>query len=690
MSFVSDPGAPHVSCRRKYFSTRMARIRPFSEEVLTSGEGTDARPRRRRFPVADPPPALVSGPATGAASTPPSAGDRRRQVHAAETRLLYENAGTGIVATIVIGSLLAYAQWVVISPYIVSAWWLYMLLVSAARFLLVRRYRRASPAYTDNRRWNRAFVAGAAAAAAGWCVAAIFLYSAARPINETFLVFVVGGVMLGGASLLAARPEAFLTLLLPLGLLTALRLALVGSREHLMMGLLTALFTLATVATTWRFHQMIESSLELRFDNHDLIESLQTAKNQAEALNRDLELRVNNRTAELVEADQRKDEFLATLAHELRNPLAPIRFAVESLKADSPPASAARARDVIDRQVRQLVRLVDDLLDVSRITANKIQLRREPHELGRLMATAVESIMPLAASSDHRLHVRPPLTPIRIDGDGARLVQIFANVLNNAVKFTPRGGQIWFTADQQSTEAVIRIRDTGIGIAPEVLPRVFDMFQQAESVLERSAGGLGIGLTLARRLVEMHDGRIAICSPGPGQGTAVEIRLPVTAVEAAKAVTAEPSMAASKRELRVLIVEDNLDAAEMLELAVSQLGHVTRLAHDGATAFSVATQFAPDVVLLDIGLPVMNGYAVARALRELPEFARVHIAAVTGWGQEEDRRRAREAGFDSHFTKPLSPAMLHDLLATIEHRILMGPDGMSTPRTRLTDSGYSA
>ena len=219
------------------------------------------------------------------------------------------------------------------------------------------------------------------------------------------------------------------------------------------------------------------------------------------------------------EADQRKDEFLATLAHELRNPLAPIRFALETLKAGAPPATAARARDVIDRQVRQLVRLVDDLLDVSRITANKIQLRREPHDLARLMATAVESIMPLAAAAEHTAgRAALPSPPIRVDGDGARLVQIFANVLNNAVKFTPRGGQIWFTADQQSDEAVVRIRDTGIGIAPDVLPRVFDMFQQAEPILERSSGGLGIGLTLARRLVEMHEGRIAISSRGPRPG----------------------------------------------------------------------------------------------------------------------------------------------------------------------------
>lgn len=616
----------------------------------------------------------VSAAAPGAISMPPGGADHRRQVQvqAAETRLLYENASTGIVAAIVIASLLAYERWFIVSRFVVSSWLLYMLLTSAARFLLVRRYWRVLPSDADIGRWNVAFVGGAAMAAAGWGAAAIVLYSPDRPLNETFLVFVVGGVMLGGASLLAARPEAFLSFLLPCGLLTALRIASVGDEDHLMMGFLAALFTVATVATTWRFHLMIESSLRLRFENHDLITSLQTAKSHAEALNRELELRVSDRTAKLVEADQRKNEFLATLAHELRNPLAPIRFALESLKAGTPPASAARAREVIDRQVRQLVRLVDDLLDVSRITANKIHLSREPHELARLMATAIESIMPLATAADQELDVRMPSTPIRIDGDGVRLVQIFSNVLSNAVKFTPPGGSILFTADQQSTEAVVRIRDTGIGIAPDLLPRVFDMFQQAEPILERSVGGLGIGLTLARRLVEMHEGCISISSPGPGQGTEVEIRLPIAPAQDAKAVAGGPSTVAVGRNLRVLIVEDNLDAAEMLELVVSHLGHVTKVAHDGATAITVATQFAPDVVLLDIGLPVMNGYAVVRALRELPQFTDVHIAAVTGWGQEEDRRKAREAGFDSHFTKPLSPDVLHDLLATIEHRLMLG------------------
>jgi CheY-like chemotaxis protein len=323
---------------------------------------------------------------------------------------------------------------------------------------------------------------------------------------------------------------------------------------------------------------------------------------------------------------------------------------------------------VISRQTQQLVRLVDDLLDVSRITANKMVLRREPHDVARLMTSAVESIQPLAAAADHRLSVTPPPAPLSVHGDGARLVQVFSNILNNSVKFTPPGGRIWFEAQQQADEVEVRIRDTGVGIAPAALPRVFDMFRQGDPLPERSTGGLGIGLTLARRLVEMHEGRIDISSQGPGLGTEVVIHLPVAAVPYAEATMLDRPPAGVTRHLRVLIVEDNADAAEMLDMAVSQLGHTTRLARDGPTALRIATQFAPDLVLLDIGLPGISGYTVAQTLRARPEFREVHLAAVTGWGQDEDRRRAREAGFDSHFTKPLSPAALEELMATVGQR----------------------
>ena len=401
-------------------------------------------------------------PEPGDTSRPPE-DQRKRQMHAAETRLLYENATTGIVVTIVIASVVAYGHWDLGPRGIVSAWLVYMLLVSAVRFVVAQWYWRASASDVENGRWNAAFVVGAAMAAAGWGGGAIMLYPSAQLMNEILLVFAVGGVMLGGASTLAARPEAFLAFLVPTGFLTSLRVASVGDEDHLLMGLLGAVFTVAVILTAWRFHLAIETSFRLRFDNQDLIESLQTAKNDAESLNRELELRVRDRTAKLIEQDRRKDEFLAMLAHELRNPLAPIRFALQALKMDSPRATAARAREVIDRQVAQLVRLVDDLLDVSRITANKIQLRLESLDLAPLMATAVESITAHAAAAGHTVHVQPPSAPVRVNGDGARLVQVFANILNNAVKFTPPGGHIWFTADLQSDEAVVRIRDTGDG-----------------------------------------------------------------------------------------------------------------------------------------------------------------------------------------------------------------------------------
>jgi signal transduction histidine kinase/ActR/RegA family two-component response regulator len=596
--------------------------------------------------------------------------DHQPRVRAAETRLLYENATTGVVITIVIALLVAYAQWDVVSPAAAATWVAYMLAVSVARFGLARRYWRATVTDDTNGRWHTAFVAGTALAAAGWAAGAIVLYPSRLPMNEVLVVFVIGGVMLGSASLLAARPEAFLTFLLPTGLITSWRVASQGDEEHLIMGFLGLVFTVATIVTTWRFHLAIESSLTLQFANQHLIESLQKAKNDADALNRHLERRVSDRTAQLQEADQRKDEFLATLAHELRNPLAAIRFALESLKGDAPRAMASRAHAIVERQVGQLVRLVDDLLDVSRITANKIQLRREPLDLARLMGAAVESVTPLAAASGHTLEVQVPEQPICIDGDPTRLVQVFANVLSNAVKFTPRDGRIWFTADRRSDVANVRIRDTGAGIAPDVLSRVFDMFHQAEPALQRASGGLGIGLTLARRLVEMHDGEIEIRSPGAGQGTEVEIRLPISTAQAAGAVADEVPPVAATRGLRVLIVEDNVDAAEMMEVTIAMLGHATRMAHDGESAIAAATEFAPDVIFLDVGLPVINGYEVARALRARPQFHDVYIAAVTGWWQDEDRHKARDAGCDSHFTKPLSPATMTELLARVANREL--------------------
>ena len=632
--------------------------------------------------------APLPGRSPGIAGVAPESPAHAPALRDAETGLLYENANASAAITVVVAGLLAYAQSEVIPYAVAGAWLAYMWGVSIARFVLANRYRRSS-SRIPSKRWHALFVIGTALAAMGWGAGGIMLYPANSPMNEVLVVFVIGGVMLGSASLLAARPEAFLTFLVPTGLLTSWRVASQGDEHHLIMGFLGVVFTIAIIFTTWRFYRAIESSFRLRFANEDLIESLRKAKDHSDALNRELELRVDDRTAKLLEADQRKDEFLATLAHELRNPLAPIRFALETLKVGAPQATATHAREVIERQVGQLVRLVDDLLDVSRITANKIQLRREPLDLAQLMTTAVESIAPLATAAGQTLEVRSPQPAICVEGDSARLVQVFANVLNNAVKFTPRGGHIWFTVDRQSDTAVVRIRDTGVGIAPDVLPLVFDMFHQAEPALDRSSGGLGIGLTLARRLLRMHDGTIEVRSAGTGEGAEVEIRLPISTAQAAPAIVDAGPPRAAARPLRVLIVEDNVDAAEMMEMTIALLGHHTATAHDGATALAVADEFAPDLIFLDVGLPVINGYEVARTLRTRPHFSNLYIAAVTGWGQDEDRRKARDAGCDSHFTKPLSPATMEDLLARVANRDPETHRADATSHVRHADSASS-
>jgi PAS domain S-box-containing protein len=386
---------------------------------------------------------------------------------------------------------------------------------------------------------------------------------------------------------------------------------------------------------------------------------------------REAEESLRQRTEELQEADRRKDEFLAMLAHELRNPLAPLHNTLEllALQGDD-PAAVAVAREVMERQVRQMVRLVDDLLDVSRITRGKIALRKAPVDLAAVVATAVDTSRPLIEARRHTLTISLPERPVRIEADAARLAQVLANLLNNAAKYTEVGGRIDLTAERADGEIVLRVGDNGTGISPEMLPRIFDLFTQAESGLDRAQGGLGIGLTLARRLVEMHGGTVEAASDGPGRGSDFVVRLPVLtepAAEAAagpaKSFTGRPAADGSRR---VLVVDDNVDSAESLALLLELYGHDVRLAHDGLTALEEVWASAPDVVLLDIGLPKMDGYAVARRLREEPSLAHVRLIAMTGYGQEEDRLRAREAGFDHHLVKPVDLDSLRELLAGSE------------------------
>jgi len=372
------------------------------------------------------------------------------------------------------------------------------------------------------------------------------------------------------------------------------------------------------------------------------------------------------RAQELRDADQRKDEFLATLAHELRNPLAPLRNALEILRMkEVDPAVAEKARQMMQRQLAQMVRLVDDLLDVSRITTGKIAVHREPLALQGAVQDALETVRPFMESRRHQLDVALPPEPLMVSGDRTRLAQVFSNLLNNAAKYTEPGGRVWLSLEAQGHEAVLRVRDSGIGLDPHALSTIFDMFVQVDRSLERTQAGLGVGLTLAKRLVTLHGGTITGRSEGGGLGSEFEVRLPLasqsTAAAGEGAQQAEAHAAAPKR-LRILVADDNTDAATSLAALLTARGHDVRIAHDGAQALSAARDFEPDLAFLDIGMPKVHGYEVERRLREEPATRRTLLVALTGWSREDDRQRAKEAGFDRHLVKPPEPADIDRIL----------------------------
>jgi signal transduction histidine kinase/CheY-like chemotaxis protein len=364
-------------------------------------------------------------------------------------------------------------------------------------------------------------------------------------------------------------------------------------------------------------------------------------------------------------ADRRKDEFLATLAHELRNPLAPISMGVDLLELSIDDQQAIReVCAMMQRQTRHMVRLVDDLLDVSRITRGKLELRRNEVDLGEIIRNAVEAARPLVDDGQHDLHLRLPDRQVRLYADANRLTQVVTNLLNNAAKYTPRQGRIELTAAGTTSEVIVTVSDSGIGIPADKLDRVFDMFAQINETSEYGHTGLGIGLTLVKRLVEMHGGSVDVHSAGRNLGTTFEVRLPVLpdVSHETNGVTGVYRDGALPVKRRVLIVDDNADALESLSRLVHYMGNEVRRAHDGLEAIEVAREFRPDIVLMDLGMPNMNGYEAARHLRQEPWGQNVSIIATTGWGQEEDRRRTTEAGFDRHLVKPIEVAALREVL----------------------------
>jgi len=420
--------------------------------------------------------------------------------------------------------------------------------------------------------------------------------------------------------------------------------------------------------------QLSEANLTLQAERTRELESfnatLQHANSELEKTNRSLQKEVAERArAEraLQEADSSKDEFLAMLAHELRNPLAPIRNALQLMRMDPSEPRLQWAQEVIHRQLVSLTRLVDDLLDVSRITRGKITLSRQPLDIATLINQAIETIEPLVLEREHQLALRVPPEPMRVDGDPTRLTQALANVLGNAAKYTERGGRIDLICTRRGADVEIRVRDNGIGIPAELLPRIFDLFTQLDRRSDQAHSGLGIGLALVRRLLEMHGGTISALSEGAGTGSEFVICLPLLAETAVRTEAENDAQHTDVPAIprRILVADDNADALESLATVLRLRGHEVFSASNGAIALEAAGRHVPEVALLDIGMPLLDGYEVARRIRAQEWGKAMTLVAVTGWGQDADRRRSREAGFDTHLVKPLDLDQLSNLLAQL-------------------------
>jgi len=452
------------------------------------------------------------------------------------------------------------------------------------------------------------------------------------------------------------------------------------TREEIVGRHFSTFYTPDAIARRWPQHELAVAREEGRFEDEGLrlrkdgstfwanvvITPIYDEKRELRGfakITRDLTIR--RKVEELQRTERQVNEFLGMLAHELRNPLAPIRSALDI--AERKPddlQTAAWARAIIDRQAEHLSRLVDDLLEVSRITRGKVTVRRQPTDVGTTIAHVVDAFSPAAAQHRHTIAVNAPDTPLTVAADPMRVAQVLSNVLGNAIKYTPDGGQITVDAKAFDEMVSIAVSDTGIGMAADLIPRVFDLFVQGDRGLDRREGGLGVGLTVARRLAELLGGTLTATSAGPGLGSRFMLELPMLhSSEIGPAVSGTKTEGRPARRKRVLIIDDNADVADSLAALVGILGHDVSVLRDGRDALRVAPAAPPDIVLLDIGLPGMDGYEVARRLRGFPELARTRIVACTGYGRDDDVRKIREAGFERHFTKPVGAAQLETLLA---------------------------
>jgi signal transduction histidine kinase/ActR/RegA family two-component response regulator len=482
----------------------------------------------------------------------------------------------------------------------------------------------------------------------------------------------------GGVATLAPLRGAYLLFLMPALLPYGVRLLGAGNWMHMTMAAMLVLYVAMMATIAHRLHATVAESLRLRFENIDLLRDLTRARDELQESYAELETRVKERTEKLAlseeemrEADRRKDEFLAMLGHELRNPLAPIRNALQIMQKPSADHSVVKwGNELIQRQIDHLTRLVDDLLDVSRIVRGKISLQQTTLDVAVVVDQAVEASRPLIEARSQELFVSIQERPVWVRGDFVRLAQVISNLLNNAAKYTNEGGRIRLDVESSEQWITVRVRDNGIGISANLLPHVFDLFAQASQSLDRTQGGLGIGLTLVKRLIEMHGGRVEARSEGLGRGSEFIVQLPRVTV-ATQPKTLRPSTSTVKESpLRVLVVDDNRDAAETLAFLLQLEGHDVAVAFDGQAALSESDKSHPQVVLLDIGMPGMDGYQVVREMRQREPTKSAVILALTGYGQPEDRARAKAAGFNDHLTKPVEPSrLLSALKANLTDRI---------------------
>ncbi|MGQ0750957.1 MAG: hybrid sensor histidine kinase/response regulator [Betaproteobacteria bacterium] len=592
-----------------------------------------------------------------------------------QVRLLYANLPVSLSVSLINGVVLALVQAMAIELRQVVSWLVCLVLVTLGRGILGIRFANSPVSAGNVARWRTWFVAGVVAAALVWGAAAFVLYPPDSLALQVFLAFVLGGMVAGSVAILTPLFLAFLLFAAGVLLPIVVRFTIGADDIHYAMAAMGAVFLIAMLAVGKRVHRTIVQSLELRFENRALVKHLTEEKARVEAINTDLisaqaalkkanealESRVAERTSALQEQDRRKDEFLGMLSHELRNPLAPMSNALYLLKATGPEGSALpHAQGVIERQLQHLVRLVDDLLDVSRINQGRIELRREVVAVADVVRRAVETAQPLLDQGGHVLDVSLPEEPLSVMGDPVRLAQAVSNLLVNAAKYTTKPGRVTLKLSRKGEKAAITVKDEGIGMSAELLPKVFELFVQGADSLARPRGGLGIGLTLVQQLVKLHNGEVTAFSRGRDQGSEFTIYLPVHMQPAANAAGAAPRGSAPSR--RVLVVDDNADAANTLCTILELFGHTVRCVYDGTSALATAESFRPDVILLDIGLPGMDGYEVARLIRAHPGLRTTKLIAVTGYGQNADRARSLEAGFDHHLTKPVDADKLHQLL----------------------------